>query len=287
MHEEPPTNNAAPLAYRDEAFLDTDDARPIRILAEYLGPLRAFREARVHDTVVFFGSARLAEEGPLGRYYVEARRLAHLVTEWAQSVPADGHRLIVCTGGGGGIMEAANRGAADAGGRTIGLNIGLPHEQRPNRYLTPDLSFEFHYFFMRKLWFAHLARAIVVFPGGFGTLDELFEMLTLAQTRKLGRQIFVLLYGSPYWKEIINFDALVRHGVISPEDRGRFCFADDPAVALQLLKDRVELDREAACPAFAKSMTCCFGEPEGADGRPNLAGDPGGGAGTIADTPDA
>ncbi len=271
MTEESPLNNAAPLAYHDEAFLDTDDARPIRILAEYLGPLRAFREARVHDTVVFFGSARLAEEGPLGRYYGEARRLARLVTEWAQSVPADGHRLIVCTGGGGGIMEAANRGAADVGGRTIGLNIGLPHEQRLNRYLTPDLSLEFHYFFMRKLWFAHLARAVVVFPGGFGTLDELFEMLTLAQTRKLGRRIVVLLYGSTYWKEIINFDALVRHGVISPEDRDSFCFADEPDVALQLLKDRVELDREPAFPAFAKSTTCCCGEPGGDDGGPDHA----------------
>lgn len=286
MNEEPPAHNAVPLAYRNETFLDTDDARPIRILAEYLGPLRAFREAQVHDTVVFFGSARLAEDGPMGRYYGEARRLARLVTEWAQSVPADGHRLIVCTGGGGGIMEAANRGAADAGGRTIGLNIGLPHEQRPNRYLTPDLSFEFHYFFMRKLWFAHLARAVVVFPGGFGTLDELFEMLTLAQTRKLGRQVFVLLYGSTYWKEIINFDALVRYGVISPEDRHSFCFADDSDAALQLLKDRVKLDREAAFPAFAKSMTCGCGEAEVDDGWPNLAGEHGEGTGTIADTRD-
>lgn len=266
MKEESPLNNAASLAYHDETFLETDDARPIRILAEYLGPLRAFREARVHDTVVFFGSARLAEDGPLGRYYEEARRLARLVTEWAQSVPADGHRLIVCTGGGGGIMEAANRGAVDVGGRTIGLNIGLPHEQRPNRYLTPNLSFEFHYFFMRKLWFAHLARAIVVFPGGFGTLDELFEMLTLVQTQKLGRRICVLLYGSTYWKEIINFEALVRHGVISPEDRDSFGFADDPDTALQLLKDRVKLDREPTFPAFAKSIrpqctdpSCCGG----------------------------
>lgn len=284
MNEEPSAHHATPVAYRDETFLDTDDARPIRILAEYLGPLHAFREARIHDTVVFFGSARLAEDGPLGRYYGEARQLARLVTEWAQSVPTDGHRLIVCTGGGGGIMEAANRGAADAGGRTIGLNIGLPHEQRPNRYLTPDLSFEFHYFFMRKLWFAHLARAIVVFPGGFGTLDELFEMLTLAQTRKLGRQIFVLLYGSTYWQEIINFDALVRHGVISPEDRGSFCFADDPDAALQLLKDRVELDREAAIPAFAKSMTCHCGEPGVDDSWSNHAGEPGGGTATTAGT---
>ncbi len=133
-------------------------------------------------------------------------------------MPRGAHRYIVCSGGGGGIMEAANRGASDAGGRTIGLNIGLPHEQRPNPYITRELSFEFHYFFMRKLWFAHLARALVVFPGGFGTLDEMTEILTLSQTRKLDRKITVLLYGSSYWKEIINFDALVRHGMISPED---------------------------------------------------------------------
>jgi uncharacterized protein (TIGR00730 family) len=144
----------------------------------------------VHDTIVFFGSARLREDGPLGRYYAEARQLARLVTAWGQSMPADRHRLVVCTGGGGGIMEAANRGAADAGGRSIGLNISLPREQRPNPYITPELSFEFHYFFMRKLWFAHLARAVVIFLSGFGTLDELWEMLTLSQTGKLDRRIF-------------------------------------------------------------------------------------------------
>ena len=243
------------LSYRDEAFLDTEEARPIRIVAEYLAPLRAFRHARIHDTVVFFGSSRLGEDGPLRRYYEEARTLARLVTQWAQTMPAHRHRMIVATGGGGGIMEAANRGAAEAGGRTIGLNIGLPHEQRPNPYVTSGLSFEFHYFFMRKLWFAHLARALVVFPGGFGTMDELWEMLTLAQTQKLDRRIFILLYGSTYWNELINFDALVRNDMISPDDLKLFRFADDPESALRLLKDGISEEIEEPSPAFAKSIT--------------------------------
>src|SRR5581483_5028508 len=192
-----------------------------------------------HDTVVFFGSARARAAGPLGKFLAEARELARLVTQWSLSLPENGRRLIVCSGGGGGMMEAVNRGAALAGGRSVGLNIGLPHEQRPNPYITPELSFEFHYFFMRKLWFAHLARAIVVFPGGFGTFDELFEMLTLAQTRKLDRNMLVLLYGSAYWKEVINFEALVRHGVIGPQDLELFSFVDDPATALARLREGI------------------------------------------------
>lgn len=243
------------LAFRDDAFLDSEDGRPIRILTEYLAPMQAFRKERIHDTVVFFGSARLREDGPLGRYYDEARRLARLITQWAKTLQSDYQRLIVCSGGGGGIMEAANRGATEAGGRTIGLNIGLPYEQRPNPYLTPDLTFEFHYFFMRKLWFAHLARALVVFPGGFGTMDELWEMLTLAQTRKLDREIVILLYGSSYWKEIINFEALARHGVIASKDLELFRFVDDSDDALRILKERIVLDPEAACPDFASSRT--------------------------------
>src|SRR3954467_9210996 len=200
------------LAYRDQDFLDSDDARPLRIIAEYLAPLRALREQQVRDTIVFFGSARIVPDGPLGRYYSEARELARAITAWSMTLDGEAHRRIVCSGGGPGIMEAANRGAREAGGRTIGLNIGLPHEQRPNPYITPGLGFEFHYFFMRKLWFSHLARALVVFPGGFGTLDELSEMLTLTQTRKLVRGIPIVLYGSGYWNEVINFEAMVRHG---------------------------------------------------------------------------
>jgi hypothetical protein len=244
-----------PLAYKDEKFLDSDEARPIRILAEYLEPLRILCREQVHETIVFFGSARLTPDGPLGRYYQEARELARLVTIWSKSLPSNAHRYVVCSGGGPGIMEAANRGASEAGGRTIGLNIGLPHEQLPNPYITRELSFEFHYFFMRKLWFAHLARALVVFPGGFGTLDEMAEILTLQQTQKLDRAITVLLYGSQYWKEIINFYALVRHGMISPEDLKLFSFADDPAGALGLLQKGVRAQPEETPPAFAHSCT--------------------------------
>jgi uncharacterized protein (TIGR00730 family) len=241
------------IAYRDEIFLGSDAARPLRILAEYLGPLDAFRRERIKDTIVFFGSARLREDGPLGRYYREARSLARLITQWSMSFPSSASRYVVCSGGGGGIMEAANRGAADAGGRSIGLNISLPHEQRPNRYITPGLGFEFHYFFMRKLWFAHLAKALIVFPGGFGTLDELTEIITLAQTKKLEREIPILLYGESYWNEIINFKALVRHEVISAEDLTLFTFIDEPAAALAHLQRVLPVSEEEDTPAFAHS----------------------------------
>jgi uncharacterized protein (TIGR00730 family) len=245
------------LAYKNDDFLDSDDGRPIRILSEYLGPLRAFREQRVRDTIVFFGSARLEENGPLGHYYKAARELARLVTDWSLSISAESQRFVVCSGGGGGIMEAANRGAVEAGGRTMGLNIGLPHEQRPNSYITPELSIEFHYFFMRKLWFAHPARALVIFPGGFGTLDELFEVLTLRQTGKLDRRIFILLYGTSYWQEILNLPALVRHGMIAPEDLELFKYADNPAEALKLLKEGLPVESGESTPSLAKSVTCC------------------------------
>jgi uncharacterized protein (TIGR00730 family) len=243
------------LAYDDQEFLGSDEGRPLRILAEYLEPLHRFRLAKVSDTIVFFGSARLSGEGPLGRYYHEARELARRLTQWSEGLQSSAHRYVVCSGGGGGIMEAANRGAIDAGGRTVGLNISLPHEQQPNPYLTPDLTFEFHYFFMRKLWFAHLARAMIAFPGGFGTLDELTEILTLAQTRKLERPIPVILYGRSYWSEIINFEALVRHGMIAREDLKLFEFADDPATALQILKDKLEPAPTPATAGFAHSRT--------------------------------
>ena len=244
-----------PVAYKNEEFLDSDDARPLRILAEYLAPMHAFHRERIRDTIVFFGSARLASEGPLGHYYDAARELARQVTTWSKKLPSHSHRYVVCTGGGGGIMEAANRGASDAGGKTIGLNIGLPHEQQPNPYITRELAFEFHYFFMRKLWFAHLARALVVFPGGFGTLDELMEILTLMQTGKIARRIPVVLYGSSYWNEIVNFEALVRHGMITREDLALFQFADDPATALGLLQAGIAAELEEATPAVAHSRT--------------------------------
>ncbi|HSR54137.1 MAG TPA: TIGR00730 family Rossman fold protein [Acidobacteriota bacterium] len=259
-------NSDPELAYRNQTFLDSDAGRPLRILAEYLQPLQAFQRQSVQDTVVFFGSARLTAEGPLGRYYAEARELARLVTEWSLSLSRRARRLIVCSGGGGGIMEAANGGAAEAGGRTIGLNIGLPHEQRPNPHITPELSFEFHYFFMRKLWFAHLARAMVAFPGGFGTLDELFEVLTLSQTRKLAQPIPVLLYGSGYWQEIIDFEALSRHRVISPQDLQLFRYADSPSEAFAILRESISAKVELTAPDFAKTCTSCD-ERQKATGR--------------------
>lgn len=243
------------LAYENEAFLSSEEGRPLRIMAEYLEPLQRFRRANVHDTIVFFGSARLSPDGPLGRYYQEARELARLLTQWSKGLPSPAHRYVVCSGGGGGIMEAANRGAADAGGRSIGLNISLPREQRPNHFVTRDLSFEFHYFFMRKLWFAHLARALIVFPGGFGTLDELTEILTLAQTRKLERPIPVILYGSGYWTEVLNFDALVRHGMVDEQDLKLFHYADEPASALALLQAELKAAAEERTPFFAHSRT--------------------------------
>jgi uncharacterized protein (TIGR00730 family) len=243
------------LAYRDHVFLDSDAARPIRILAEYLQPMDALVKQRVGDTIVFFGSARLQPDGPLGRYYEEARTLARLVTEWSQSIASPAQRFIVCTGGGPGIMEAANRGAADAGGRSIGLNIGLPHEQRPNGWITAGLGFQFHYFFMRKLWFAHPARAIVVFPGGFGTLDELFEILTLCQTGKLDCPIRVLLYGASYWREIVDFAALARHGMIGEDDLGLLHFVETPEEALADLQAALGSERSERCPAFARTRT--------------------------------
>jgi uncharacterized protein (TIGR00730 family) len=241
-----------PLAYHDPKFIDSEEGRPVRIVSEYLAPLRAFCAAGVTATVVFFGSARAQRGGPLGRYVEEATELARLLTEW--SVSLAGERVLVCSGGGPGIMEAANRGAALGGGRSVGLNIGLPHEQRPNAYITPELSFEFHYFFMRKLWFAHLAHALVAFPGGFGTLDELFEILTLAQTQKLDRSIPVFLYGSAYWNEVVNFEALVRHGSIAAQDLKLFEFVDDPRTAFECLKSRITLEpARRGKPAFASS----------------------------------
>jgi hypothetical protein len=261
-----------PLAYREEAFLQSPDSRPLRILSEYLWPLAHFQEEKIHDTIVFFGSARIAEQGPLAHYYHEARELARSLTVWAESLSLqvgakrpERCRFVVCSGGGPGIMEAANRGACDANGKTIGLNIGLPFEQRPNPYITPELSFEFHYFFMRKFWFAYLAKALVVFPGGFGTLDELTEILTLAQTKKLENKIVIVLYGSDFWREILNFEALIKHGVISPEDMNLFRFADTPEEALRILKEdltRYYLEPESTlqypiedAPEIARSRT--------------------------------
>ncbi|HLY72984.1 MAG TPA: TIGR00730 family Rossman fold protein [Planctomycetota bacterium] len=221
---------------KDELFLETAEARPLRLLAEYLEPLHQLRREGIHDTIVFFGSARLSATGPLGRYYEDARLLAKSLTKWSRELQTSRRRFVVCSGGGPGIMEAANRGATEAGGKTIGLNIGLPNEQRPNPYITPSLNFEFRYFFMRKFWFAHLARALVVFPGGFGTLNELTEILMLLQTGKVKRRVLVLLYGTSFWKEVLNLDALVRQGMIAENDLGLFRWSDTPEQAFAQLE---------------------------------------------------
>jgi uncharacterized protein (TIGR00730 family) len=262
-----------PLAYKNEKFLATSEARSVRILSEYTYPLSQFRREKIHDTIVFFGSARIQDDSklpdgsphPLARYYDEARELARQMTVWSDGLANTTRRFVVTTGGGPGIMEAANRGAADAGGKTMGLNIALPFEQYPNPYLTPELSFEFNYFFMRKFWFAYMAKALVVFPGGFGTFDELFELVTLAQTRKLEKQLIIILYGSSFWNEVINFEALSRHGLISPADLKLFQFADDTETAFNLLRDGLtELclkpekdlpDEERLTPSIARSRT--------------------------------
>jgi hypothetical protein len=259
----------APLAYENDPFLSSPDGRILRILAEYQEPLSRFRREQIQDTVVFFGSARFqggdaaknnliavekneekisAQEHEtslkraraavdMARYYEDARRLAHLLTEWSIQIPARRHRFVVTTGGGPGIMEAANLGAFEAGGKSIGLNINLPFEQNPNSYITPSLNFEFHYFFMRKFWFAYLAKALVIFPGGFGTIDELFEILTLAQTDKLAKKILVVIYGSEYWHRIMNFQAFVDAGTVAPEDLSLFKFVDTPEDAFTFLRD--------------------------------------------------
>jgi uncharacterized protein (TIGR00730 family) len=300
----------APLAYENSSFLNSDDGRLIRIIAEYVEPLARFRREQIQDTVVFFGSARFrgreeaghelellentgskqpapSHEQPakppeiadgsatdlqlkravaaveMARYYEDARRLSGLLTKWARTIPSRRHRFVVTSGGGPGIMEAANRGAHEAGGKTIGMNIRLPFEQHPNPYITPDLNFEFHYFFMRKLWFAYLAKALVVFPGGFGTLDEMFEILTLAQTHKLGNKITVVVYGSEYWKKVFDLDALVDTGAISPKDIELFQFADTPEQAFELLRAGLTenyLKAEAAAGTLAEDESKAPGE---------------------------
>ena len=203
-------------SYRNPEFMKSRAARPLRILSEYLEPRSRLDAERVEDTIVFFGSARLKEGN---KYYEAARELALRLTQWSKGLDPEGRRrFVVCTGGGPGIMEAANRGASEARGRNVGLTIALPQEELVNPYVTRELEFHFHYFFMRKFWFAYLAKALVVFPGGYGTLDELFEMLTLVQTKRMQKPMPIVLFGNDYWNEVVNFDALVRHGTIDAAD---------------------------------------------------------------------
>ncbi len=266
----PHPNQRVPLAYENKKFLNGPDGRILRILAEYQEPLSKFRRERIQDTIVFFGSARfrsretaeaelrsIQEAGvssaeaqellrraeknlEMSQYYEDARKLAFLISKWTQTIAQPRHRFVVCTGGGPGIMEAANRGASEAGSKTIGLNINLPFEQVPNPYITPELNFEFHYFFMRKLWFAYLAKALVVFPGGFGTIDEMFELLTLVQTEKLAKHIGAVVYAKPYWDKVVNFQALVDAGTISPKDLDLIHWANTPEEAFELLRSDLE-----------------------------------------------
>jgi len=229
-------------AYKDLDFLNSTDARSIRILSEYLEPLSRFKKLKVNNTILFFGSARMSpsNETPLSKYYQEAEELAYRLTKWAAKLTPEEKQYVICTGGGGGIMEAANRGASRAGGKSIGMNISLPYEQHINPYISPELAFEFHYFFMRKFWLINMAKSIVAFPGGYGTLDEIFETLTLIQTRKISKEkTFILLYGEDYWREIVDFEALVKHGVILPEDLHLFKFSSDIDHAFNLLKKRL------------------------------------------------
>jgi uncharacterized protein (TIGR00730 family) len=296
------------LAFHDLAFLESDEARPIRIMAEYLEPLRRFKAQNIQDTVVFFGSARIrsrekadaalarleqqllrrTRDGKaagrravarptqtqrialtrarravtMSRYYEDARTLAHLLTEWSLSLNFEHHRFVVCSGGGPGIMEAANRGAHEAGGKSIGLNIKLPFEQGLNEYTTPGLGFQFHYFFMRKLWFAYLAKALVVFPGGFGTLDEMFEILTLAQTQKLSKQLCVVLYGPDYWNEVLDIGPMAQWGMIGPDDVKYLQPASTPQEAFVILRDFLVANhlvpattQEQKTPGIAKTQS--------------------------------
>jgi uncharacterized protein (TIGR00730 family) len=283
--------NDQPLAYMDPGFMESDEARPIRIITEYLEPLRRLKEQNIQDTVVFFGSARVhsrvwatraldrLKKGnhrrtsdytaalkrsrkavEWSRFYEDARTIAQELTKWSLSLESPRHRFVVCSGGGPGIMEAANRGAHEAGGKSIGLNIRLPFEQGANRYITDGLHFEFHYFFMRKFWFAYLAKALVIFPGGFGTLDEMFEILTLAQTQKLSKQIGVFMYGREYWEEVLDLKPLAEWGAISPEDLKLLNWVDSPRDAVEQLRAHLmtyhlvpETAQEDRAPGIAKT----------------------------------
>ncbi len=263
------TGARAPKAYSNREFLHSTEARPIRLLAEFLEPQARFERYHVEDTIVFFGSARTlppddasewlsqaqahleangetAESATeverakravsMSRYYQDAMEVSRMLTEWSLRRSDNGPTFVICSGGGPGIMEAANRGSSLAGGRSVGLNISIPFEQAPNPYISKELNFEFHYFFMRKFWFVYLAKALVVFPGGFGTFDELMEVITLLQTGKVSKRLPIVVYGTEYWRQVIDFDAMVRWGTISPEDLELLHFSDTPQDAFDYLK---------------------------------------------------
>lgn len=264
-------NHTTKKAYEDLDFLNSADGRSLRILSEYFQPKSKFRKHKILDTIVFFGSARLKSKRDavkeynaikaldpktttsfakklkdaqhlveFSQYYEDAVELSRRLTEWSLGLEINANRFIVCTGGGPGIMEAANKGARKAGGYSIGLNISIPFEQFVNKFVTPDLSFEFHYFFMRKFWFAYLSKALIIFPGGFGTMDEFFEIMTLIQTRKTRKKLAIVVYDEKFWKEILNFDALVNHGLISESDLKLFSICNSVDQAFKIIVDHLE-----------------------------------------------
>jgi len=272
----PKPQHAPKAPHEDRSFMTSTPARPIRILAEYIHPLAQLKKQGIGDTVVMFGSARIESRETaaarcarlketktsrlskarlenhraalreaksaleMSRYYEEARQLSHRLTTWALSLGARPRRFVVCSGGGPGIMEAANRGAYEAEGKSIGLSIELPHEQFANPYISPELSFNFHYFFMRKLWFAQIAKALIVFPGGFGTMDELWEMMTLSQTGKMPKHTLILIYGRKYWNDVLNLKAMVRWGTINQSEHDLLQFADTVDEAFDLIRAGLE-----------------------------------------------
>ncbi len=252
----------APKAYNDEKFLKSPAARGLRILSEYIEPQDRFRQEKVKDTIVFYGSARLLPKSSasknlsvlkkmknpsrkrvcnaeidleMSRYYEDTVRLSQLITAWSMK-QEPGNRFVVCSGGGPGIMEASNKGAKRAGGKSIGLNISLPFEQNPNPYITPSLNFEFHYFFMRKFWFAYMAKALVIMPGGYGTFDELFELLTLVQTKKIRKKMPIVIYDKKFWQNVINFEELANKRLIDRDDLKLFYIAETVDEAFEYLK---------------------------------------------------
>lgn len=237
--------NIPEKAYKDSVFLNSPEARSIRILSEYLEPLSRLNKLKIKSTILFLGSTRAkpySKNSLTTKYYWEAEKLAYKLTKWAIKLKSKGKNFVICTGGGPGIMEAANRGASRAGGKSIGMNISLSSQQDPNPYISPELSFIFHYFFMRKFWLISKAKAIVAFPGGFGTLDEVVETLTLIQTKKIQKEDMtpLLLYGKEYWQEVINFDALLKYDTIAPEDINLFSYCSTPTKAFSFLKERLE-----------------------------------------------
>jgi len=270
-------NNDKPppkMAFENADFINSRAGRPLRIISEHLEPEDRFEREGIDDTIVFFGSSRFKprleaeaalkaarEEGgdikkaaresgeeiakaerdlEMSRYYEDARALAHRLTDWSKGLQAGKRRFVVCTGGGPGIMEAANRGASEAKGLNVGLNITIPEEQHDNPYITRELSFDFHYFFMRKFWFVYLAKALVIFPGGFGTLDELFEVLTLVQTKKVSKKMPVVLFGASFWDEVVDLEALVRFGTIDGDDLNLFFKTDDLDEAFRFITTELE-----------------------------------------------